>query len=161
MNHLQFNKLDWQSLYRDDVNYCLKILNNFVPKQQWEYQLIIDDEVNWPVWTFNSQDKMFAFWSDDMINFHFNHQGLAKFFNNYTKSFKFDGRLLSQSSDVQINQKIMEILQKLGFNYTNRFDKSFQKLKQIVDLVTNYEQLIEQINNQVSFKAVASKTINI
>lgn len=161
MNSSQFNQLDWQSLYQDDVNYCLKILNNFAPKQQWEYQLMIDDQLNWPVWTFNSQDKMLAFWSDDMINFHFNHQGLAQFFNNYIKAFKFDGRLLSQSSDTQINQKILEVLQKVDFNYTNRFDKTFQKYKQIANLVTNYEQLIEQINNQVSSKPVASKEFRI
>lgn len=160
MNNFQFRKLDWQSLYQDDVNYCLKILNNFAPKQQWEYQLIIDDQVNWPVWTFNSQDKMLAFWSDDMINFHFNHQGLAQFFSNYTKAFKFDGRLLSQSNNSQTNQKIIEVLQKAGFNYTNRFDKSFQKWKQIADYATNDEQLIKQISNQVNFKPVASKAIS-
>ena len=153
-------KQDWNLLYQNDIKQCLKILNCFDPTQQWTYEIIIDKEINWPVWTFNSKDQILSLWSDDMINFHFNNTKLKQFFIKQNKAFMFDGRLLSQSNDEQLNQAIVNCL-KQNFIYNNRFDETFLKLKQIATRVNNKNDLIKQINNYFNLLKTTNKKLNL
>lgn len=72
----------------------------------------------------------------------------------------FDGRLLSQSNDEQLNQAIVNCL-KQNFIYNNRFDKTFLKLKQIATRVNNKNDLIKQINNYFNLLKTANNKLNL
>lgn len=140
----------FETTFANEIKMIINDLNQSLPNQQWHYEIVTNQKLIWPVCVFKNQADHLRIWTDDMVNFYTNDDRLMNLaaLNNC----KFDGRLLSWTTDQKLNQAIMDILES-QFSYQDRFDVEFKKLSALAYEAQNEQDLIERLKTWKSSKA--------
>lgn len=106
-------------------------------EQMWYYEVEAGKDPKWPMIVFKNYLNEEKLWTDDMFNFGTTSTQLAQL--EILKTMKFDWRILTESTDGDLNWEIERLL-KDKFVYRNREDADFISLKAVVADVIAYEK---------------------
>lgn len=139
---IKFYQDRFETTFTNEIKMIINDLNQYLPNQQWHYEMITNQKLIWPVCVFKNQADNLRMWTDDMVNFYTNDDQLMNL--SALSNCKFDGRLLSWTTDQKINQTIMDLLGS-RFTYQDRFEAEFKKLSTLAYEAQDEQDLIERL----------------
>ena len=151
----KFYRDRFETTFANEIKMIINDLNQSLAHQQWHYEIVTNQKLIWPVCIFKNQADDSRIWTEDIVNFYTNDDQLMNF--DVFSNCKFDGRLLSWTTDQKINQAIMDILGS-QFSYRDRFEAEFKKLSNLAYEAQDEYDLIDRLKTWKSKGDSKTKT---